>query len=220
MNLQFTNPPTSATEAVCQIRLRYVCSDFLSRKFNISPPWPLADEMGKPLKGRTLKYIRMLGAEATALFNLVSDVFAVRAITGFNSAAEVWAAMMLENLPRTEYFDSDEFAGLTKRQAVADYENNSAALAERENPFRSDTAHHAFFQSACLFAQQATGRKDDRLSIYGRSYLPYLRARTSCRLTSSQKNLKQKCLKNKSLNIPIQGRAFKDLDTERKGAQP
>lgn len=201
MNLQSTNPPSSAAEAVCQIRLRYVCSDFLSRKFNISPPWPLADDMGKPLKGRTLKYIRMLGAEATALFNLVSDVFAVRPVASFGSAAEVWAAMMIENLPRSKFFDSEEFEGLTKRKAVDDYRGKSAALAERRNPYPIDTAHHAFFQAACLFAQKATGRKEDRMSIYARSYLPYLRVRAELVDYIDSKKSRTKMLKNKKLQI-------------------
>ena len=204
MNLQATHPPKGEIEAMLQIRLRYVCSDFLSRKFNINPPWPLVDEMGKPLKRSTLKYIKMLGAEATALFNLVSDVFAVRPIPGFTSAAEVWAAMMLEGvsgiIPQ-EAVDAGMIDGATKREAIDQYQKRTKALSDREcNPYPRG-AHKSFFDIAMAIASQATGRQEDRFSIYARSYLPYLKARSELSAYIDTKKSKIKMLKNKSRRI-------------------
>ncbi|MEM9151497.1 MAG: hypothetical protein AAGB19_13730 [Cyanobacteria bacterium P01_F01_bin.3] len=173
----------------------------MSRKFNIRPPWPLVNEMGKPLKRSTLKYIKILGAEATALFNLVSDVFAVRRIAGFQSAAEVWVALMLENLPNTEFFASEEFDGLTKKKAVADYRSNTQSLRNRSNPYPRGSAHYAFFNWACQIADSSTGREADRYSLYSRSYLPYLKARSELSNYVLSKKSKTKMLKIKSLRI-------------------
>lgn len=201
INLQDSDPSNCPAVAACRINLRFTCWDVLSRKFNIVPPFPLVDDLGKPLKARTLKYIRMFGAEATALFNLVSDVYAVRAIAGFSSAAEVWAALMLEGLPKSGHFRSEHSEGLTKQKAVDEYNAHSGALAQRNNPFGPGTAHNAFFQVACLYAQQATGQKENRLSIYARSFRPYLAARAELIDYISSKKSKTKMLKKQNRRI-------------------
>jgi len=195
INLQCERVEASRLEVICMIRLRYVVADFLSRKFNMKPPFPLVDELGKPLKRSTLKYIKVLGAEATALFNLVSDVFAVRPIAGYSSAAELWAEMMIENLPAQDFFESNDFSELTKSKAVTDYRSKSAALTNRENPYRDGSAHGRFFQIALRCADAATGRAEDRFSIHARSFLPYLKERAAVAAYVHSKKSKVKLMK-------------------------
>lgn len=177
INYQIYSPPETSVEEVTQKRLRYVVCNFLCRKFNIQPPWPLVNERNKPLCNRTLKYIDVLGAEATSLFNLVSDVWAVLQVEGYDSAAAMWAAIMLEGVSGVALPEhlSDRH---NKKEALHEYQGQTKMLQSREiNPFNGG-AHRAFFDVAIPLANSIGGTNDKR-SIYARSYKPYLEDRST-----------------------------------------
>lgn len=197
VNLSAYSPPENNAVAIAQIRLRYVVCDFLCRRFSIVPPFPFVDEMGRKMKASTRKYIKMLGGEATALFNLVSDVWASRPIAGYSSAAQMWEALMLESVPRVEFFESEEFSEFIKAKAIAEYRRHTQILRDREvNPWTAQhPAHHSFFSVAMPLANQTTGLKNDPYSIQSRSYKPYLSERVALAEYFSKEG-KTKKLKN------------------------
>ena len=182
LNLQISNPPKSTIEYQTQAVLRFVVCNFLCRKFNIAPPWPLVDDKGKPLDRAAKKYIAVLGAEATALFNLVSDVFAVRPIVGFTSAAHVWCQLLIEGeygILTAAMYESGEAGNYQRKEQALDvYRQRTQALRERDcNPFPKGV-HQTFFDAAIRLSQVERG-KGDEYSINARSYRPYVKARTA-----------------------------------------
>lgn len=194
LNLQFSHVPESQIEYKTQAILRFVVCDFLCRKFNIEPLWPLVDSDGKPLAATERKRIRMLGAEATALFNLASDVFAVIPTRGYDSAAEVWGQMMVSGTCGVLTHNMFEVGTGTKKLALAKYRNTTKLLADIYlNPYDGGV-YKAFFNDAIHLAQQPSER-GDRYSVYARSYQPYLRARTELAAYIESKQSKTKVIK-------------------------
>lgn len=119
----------------------------------------------------------MLGAESTSLFNLVSDVWAVRQVSGYDNAAEMWSAMMLEGASGVVFpeYLSDRS---NKKEALYEYQGQTKVLQSREiNPFGGG-AHRAFFDIAMPLANEIS-KPSDKRSIYARSYKPYLEDRRS-----------------------------------------
>lgn len=106
---------------------------------------------------------------------------------------------MLEGMPRQAWLESEEFDQLTKREALASYKRQTGQLMERKNPFGPHhRAHHMFFDVAVRLADQATGKREDRYSIYSRSYEPYIKARSELSSYLSFKKSRTKMLKKQS----------------------
>lgn len=184
VNLQSIEPAPVPAILTCQVRLRFVVCNFLCRRYNIDPHWPLVDHMGKPLDKQTLRYIEALGLEATALFNLVTDLFDGLADTaGYSSAVELWAALMIENIPTQA--DLGSTSHQTKGAAILAYQKATAILTDRDSnrgtPF-SKELHKRFFRQAIAVVDSTSGLADDLASsgsILNRSYKPYLAARAN-----------------------------------------
>ncbi|MGB3788988.1 MAG: hypothetical protein WA949_13335 [Phormidesmis sp.] len=192
-NLETYSPTQNPDRRILYQLIRWITSDVARRKWGVNLK-PALD--GKPLRGQELKLVRAEGALWTKILNLAAAVHLADP-HGYPHAAVWWALCILEaECTSIVHAESEDSAPVTKGRYLSGFEEKTAALKRRENPFNKPHTNR-LFGAAIVIADGSTGKKEDEDLFYAREYVPYIEARSSLSAFLRKKGTQKIMLKTK-----------------------